>query len=269
MSKIKIAVIAAAVVVVVLLLVFIPPTTLLHLGCDLGPLITGSGPVVTKEYLIEGFNWVVVSSAVEVEITRSIDHSITITGYENLIERLEVDLSGQKLIIRLKPGRYFNNNVKAVITMPDLSKFVVSGASSGTAKGFTSADDFDLEVSGASRVDFSIETGNTNLNISGASKVAGELKAQDIRLTVSGVSHCELTGSGGNTNLNVSGASQVNLLQFQIQNADVNISGASRATINMTGTLNVDLSAASSLEYTGDVDLGKVTITGASRMSSQ
>ncbi|MFO7995616.1 MAG: head GIN domain-containing protein [Dehalococcoidia bacterium] len=222
-----------------------------------------------KEYSFQEFDRVEVSSAVEFEMTQSADHSIKVTGYENLIERLEVEVSGQTLVIRLKPGSYFRNNVKAVIAMPELNKLVVSGASRGTAKGFTSADDFALEVSGASRVEMDIGVGNIAVDISGASTVTGELKAQDTRLMVSGASRCELSGTGGDTDLNVSGASRVNLLQFQIQNADVNISGASRASINMTGTLNVDLSGASSLEYTGDAVLGRVNITGASRLSSK
>ncbi len=231
--------------------------------------IRGSGPIVEKEYSFQEFDQVEVSSAVEFETTQSVDYSIKVTGYENLIERLEVDLSGQTLIIGLKPGSHFNNNVKAVITMPALSKLVVSGASQGTAKGFKSADDFDLEVSGASRAEVDIEAGKTTVDVSGASRVAGELNAQHTRLIISGASRCELAGTAGDTDLNVSGASQANLWQFQIQNANVNISGASRATINMTGTLNVDLSAASSLEYTGHAVLGKVNITGASRMTGK
>jgi len=231
--------------------------------------VRGSGPITDREYVLQEFNQVEVSSAIEFEITQSVDYSITITGYENLIERLEVDLSGRTLKIGLKQGNYFNNNVKAVIAMPEVNRLVVSGASRGTAKGFRSADDFNLVVSGASRAEIDIEAGETTVNVSGASTATGELNAQDTRLIISGSSRCELTGIAGDIDLNVSSASRANLAQFQIQNADVNISGASRATINMTGTLNIALSGASSLEYTGDAVLGKVNISGASTMSSK
>jgi len=224
---------------------------------------------VEKEYSFQEFDQVEVSSAIEFETTQSVDYSIKVTGYENLIERLEVDLSGQTLIVGLEPGSYFNNNVKAVITMPALSKLVVPGASRGTAKGFKSADDFDLEVSGASRVDIDIEAAGTTIDVSGASRLTGELTALNVTLTISGASRCELSGMAYDSELNVSGASRASLSEFQTENADVNISGASRAVINMTGTLNVDLSAASSLEYTGHAVLGKVNITGASRMTGK
>ena len=102
--------------------------------------------------------------------------------------------------------------------------------------------------------------------VSGAGRVTGELKAKNTELELSGASHCELTGTGGDMRLDSSGASTANLSKFQIQNADVDLSGASRARINMNGTLNADLSGASSLEYTGNVVVAKKSVTGVSKM---
>lgn len=265
MSKRAIAIIGAVVLVVVLVLVFALPFTQLRWG--IGPWVIGAGPIITDEHPLAGFNRVEVSSAIELEITRSQNYSITVTGYENLVQRLDVELSGQRVIIGLERGRYLRNNVRAVITMPDLEGLVVSGASDATAAGFTSAGEFDLEVSGASRVDIEMESGRTAADVSGASRLTGEIQAQDIRLTVSGASRCELAGSAVDMDLNVSGASRVNLLQFEVEGADVGLSGASWGTVNVTGTLDVELSGASSLQYTGDPDLASVEISGASRMS--
>jgi hypothetical protein len=232
-------------------------------------LIRGSGPIVEKEYSFQDFDRVEVSNAIEFEITPGA-YSINATGYENLIERLEVELSGQTLVIRLKPGSYFRNNVKAVIALPALSKLVVSGACRGTAKGFTTPFDCDLEVSGASRVEVDMEVDRATVDVSGASRLTGELlAARNARLIVSGASRCELTGATYDMDLNVSGASRASLSEFQTKDADVDISGASRATINLIGTLNVDLSGASSVEYTGDAVLGRVNVTGASRLSKK
>ena len=232
-----------------------------------------AGPGTGKEYPVEGFSEVKVSNAIEFEITQSEGYSVKATGPEKLLERLKVGVSGQTLTLgfehspmawvgRHRPG----GEVKAVITMPELKKLVVSGASRGTAKGFKSSDDLDLELSGASQAEIDMEAGKTTVTGSGASRVTGELNAQDTRLTLSGASRCQLIGTGGDTHLDSSGASQADLSQFQIKNADVHISGAGRAKINMSGTLNVDLSGASSLESTGNIVLGKKSITGASSM---
>ena len=230
------------------------------------------GPSTGKEYSVQGFSEVDVSSAVEFEITQSPNYSVRATGDEKLIERLQVEVSGQTLRIglncghRVFPGFSSSGKVKAIVTMPTLKKLAASGASTGTAKGFTSGDDFDLTLSGASGAEIGVEAGKTTVAVSGAGRVTGELKAKSTELKLSGASRCELTGTGGDARLDSSGASQANLSEFQIQNADVDLSGASRARINMNGTLNADLSGASSLEYTGNVVLGKKSVTGVSKM---
>lgn len=233
------------------------------------------GPATGKEYPVQGFSEVEVSSAVGFEITQSPDYSVRATGDKKLIERLQVEVSGQTLRIRLASGLSFHfghwsgGEIKVVITMPGLKKLAASGASTGTAKGFRSSDDLDLRLSGASQAEIGVEAGKTTVALSGAGRVSGELKAKSTELKLSGASRCELTGAGGDMRLDSSGASQANLSEFQIQNADVDLSGASRARINMNGTLNADLSGASSLEYTGNVVLGVTSKTGASKMNER
>jgi len=232
-------------------------------------IVRGSGPIVEREYSLQGFDRVEVSSAIEFDIAQAAEYSISASGYENLIDRLEVNLSGQTLRIGLKPGSYFRNNVKAVITMPALSRLVVSGACQGTAQGFSSDDDFDLNASGASRVEIDIEAFRAVMDISGASRVTGDLRAQAARFIISGASRCELNGVVHDLDLDLSGASRVSFAQLQTTSADVDISGASQAAINVIGTLDVELSGASSLEYTGDPALGRVNVSGASKMTSK
>ncbi|MFU8796007.1 MAG: head GIN domain-containing protein [Dehalococcoidia bacterium] len=265
MSGWKIALIVLLTVVAVLALIVVLPWT--PMGFSIGPMVIGSGQVIADELPYEEFSRVKVSNAIEVEITRADDYTVTVTGYENLLQRMDVELTGQELTIRLEPGTYFRNNIRAIVTMPNLSGLTVSGASRANATGFTSSADFDLEVSGASRVSIDLEAGNTIADISGASRLTGTLQAQHLTLIVSGASNCQLTGTAGDMDLDVSGASDVKLLELPVQNVDAGISGASRVTINMDGTLNVDLSGASRLQYTGDVDLGTVNVSGASTMN--
>lgn len=242
----------------------------LHAVFGIAPwVIRGAGPIGEREYTAEGFDRVEVSSAIEFELTQSADYSVRVTGYENLIERLEVELSGQTLVVRLKPGSYFRNNVKAIISMPTLEELVVSGACQGTVGQFASTGVLNLEVSGASRAEVDVEAAMVNVDVSGASRVTGALHGQNITMTVSGASRCELAGTADDMNLEVSGASRADLSQFQTHDVDANVSGASQVTIQVTGQLDVDLSGASSLKYLGNPVLGRVNVIGASRLSSE
>jgi hypothetical protein len=61
----------------------------------------------------------------------------------------------------------------------------------------------------------------------------------------------------------------MDLADFQIDDANVNLSGASHATVNLNGTLNVEASGASSLEYIGNPTLGNVNTSGGSSVNKR
>jgi len=225
-----------------------------------------------REYPVEGFSRVDLSTAVEFEITQGSGYSVKAEGPERLVKRLKVDVYDDKLKVRLGtgsipfPGFHSRGSVRVVITMPALAELEVSGACKGTAKGFRSSDDFELELSGASQAEIDIETGRAFLSVSGAGRLTGELKSTSTELELSGASRCELSGSGGDIELDFSGASRGDLHRFQAKNAEVDLSGASSAKITMDGTLDADLAGASSLDYSGNVTLGKTETSGASSL---
>jgi hypothetical protein len=238
-------------------------------GCSSIGLVVGVGNVADKTFDYKDFTDVEVSSAFEYDITRADNYSVIVSAHENLLDRVDVSQSGKTLTIRLQPGNYTNTSAKATITMPELNRLTVSGASRGTAKGFVSTNNFDLKVSGASRLDMDITAGQTSADISGASRVSGNLIAQDTALKVSGASRFDVGGSAQVTDVEVSGASQVNSPDFQLQDANAHVSGASRATINTSGTLSLDVTGASTLNYLGNPHLNKINVNGASRIVSK
>jgi len=231
-----------------------------------------SEPQGSKDYSVQGFTGVEVSTAIEFEITHAADYSVKAVGDDRLIKRLKVDVSDQTLRLGLDTGFSLfsvsrsKSSLKVIVTMPQLRRLAASGACKGTARGFRSSDDFDLELSGASRAQIDIEAGKTSIQVSGAGRLSGVLKAQETELELSGASRCELSGSGGDTRLDFSGASRADLSGFEMKDPDIDLSGASRAKIKIDGKLNADLSGASSLEYVGDVVLGKTSTSGASKI---
>ncbi|MFP3898710.1 MAG: head GIN domain-containing protein [Dehalococcoidia bacterium] len=239
--------------------------------------MTGPEKAGERDYPVEGFTEVRVSNALEFEITQGKDYSVKATGRDKLLESLKVDVSGQTLKLSLDSGTHSwlglgwkhlsAGDVKVAIIMPELRKLAVSGAARGTAKGFKSDRDFEMELSGASKADIDIEAGRTTIAISGAGRVSGELKAQETAVAMSGASRCELAGTASKLHLDSSGASHADLSRLQVKDADVSISGAGKARINMNGTLNVRLSGASSLACEGEVVVGQRKITGASSMT--
>ncbi len=241
---------------------------MLAMGSSCVGRIVGSGDIVSKDYNFKDFTDVEITTFFKYEISRSASFGVKVSTFQNVIDQLDITQSGKNLSVRFKPG-VFSTDATITITMPELNKLVVSGASRGSAKGFQSSNPIDLEVSGASQLDMDIMAGNSEVVVSGASKVTGELKAGDTRIEVSGASGCDISGSAGLSTVEVSGASHFDSPDFQMQNTNITISGASRGAIYTKGTLNLEVTGASTLDYSGNPILSKVNVSGASTINSK
>jgi len=213
--------------------------------------LIGSGNLETEEYAFTNFTEVEISSAFEFEIKQSSSYSINVTADDNVIDYVRVSQDGQTLKISLGRVIWLGPvTLRASVTMPQLRELTVSGASRGTVSGFSSTEDLDITVSGASRLTGDITAGNVEFGISGASTI-------------------QMEGSANDIDANVSGASRLNLDDFTVNNADVNFSGASSGTVNLNGRLDANLSGASRLWYIGEPTMGDINTSGASTISKK
>jgi len=219
------------------------------LGC--GRILTGSGNLQTKEYTFRDFTSVEISSAFEFHISQASSYKVSITADDNVLEKLEIIKEGNTLKIALKPMVILGSvTLEAEVTMPQLHGLAVSGASCGTVSDFYSAENLDL-------------------NVSGASKVTGDITAGDADFTVRGASTVQLEGSANDIVANVSGGSRFKLGGFIVNNASVTFSGASTGTVNVSGKLDANLSSASKLSYLGEPTIGNINISGASSFKKE
>jgi hypothetical protein len=194
--------------------------------------IEGSGNVVTRTFDISDFTGVDVGGGFRVEITRSSSYSVRVTADNNTFDYMDVYKADNTLTIGLRGGFSFRSvTLKAQISMPNLYALVLSGGTQGTAKEFTSTQDFNLVLSGGSSL--------------------------------------ELEGSASNLNLVATGGSRSDLSDFPVHNATVLLSGGSQATLNMNGVLNANLSGGSQLQYIGTPTMGDISLSGGSAITKK
>ncbi len=217
--------------------------------------LVGSGNLETETYAFSDFTEVEIGSAFEFEVEQSSSYGINVTADDNVMEYVQVLKNGQTLKIGLRTGLgIFPGPVSATlrvsVTMPQLRGLTASGASHGTVSGFSSSEDLDVTVSGASRLSGDITAGNVQFGISGASTI-------------------QLEGSADDIDANVSGASHLSLDDFLVNDVDVNFSGASSGTVNLNGRLDANLSGASTLWYIGEPTSTDINTSGASTVSKK
>lgn len=209
------------------------------------------GNLITEEKEYSNFTVVDVSSAFKVDIVQSNSYSVNITASENIFDKLDVTQEGNTLVIRAGPNIPFSSVYRAEIGMPELTELILSGASKGTAEGFSNSNSIVLKVSGASRLDMQeIHVGDIEIELSGASTLIAE-------------------GSGSNLVSIVEGASRLDLANFPVENTNMDVSGASQATINLNGRLDAIVSGASALYYIGEPIMGNIETSGNSTVNKK
>jgi hypothetical protein len=231
------------------ILIIILSILALFIGCV--GVINGSASTYTEEFTLSGFTGIDARNGFQLEIDRGETFSVEITVNTNIQKYLEVDVSGSKLTIKLESGRIYNKlTLEAKITMPSLVLLNLSGGSRATLDGFSSS-------------------GNFTANITGGSRVSGNLVAADINANLSGGSQLNLSGSASILLATITGGSQLNLEGFPIGNVGINLDGGSRATINISGILDANLSGGSQLYYIGNPTLGEINMSGGSSINKK
>ena len=235
------------------IIVIISAVIVVALGATVAYLWFWPGNLKTEEMVFSDFTAVEVGWAFEVTVTQSSSYSVVISADEKIFDNIEVTQTGNTLIIGQKPGTIDLGGLvrKAEITMPDLNRLILSGATRGTAEDFSNSNTFVLGLSGASSLEM------TNINVG------------DAEIEVSGASNLDAEGTAKDLFSLVSGASNINLSNFPVNNADIDVSGASRATINLDGRLDADVSGASTLEYIGEPTMGDINTSGSSTIKKK
>lgn len=231
--------------------------------------IVGSPNLVTKEFDFSGFTDIEVGTAFEVDIIQSDTYGVSITVNENLLEYLDVSQSGRTLRVFMETQHSYRTATRyASIALPDLHRVSLLGACQGEVSGFSTTQPMDFVVTGASTLELvDVEAGDTRFNVSGASRAVGSIKTADGDFDVAAASTIEFEGEGDHMDLNVVAASTARLENFAVKTATATVVAASNATIEVSDTLDIEVTAASRLVYGGDAALGNIEVSGGSTLS--
>jgi len=201
---------------------------------------------IQKDY--KDFNEIEISHSFNARINYGKAYSISVQVNENLKDYVVIEKRGNSLKIGMEDGRsYVGGKFEVIITMPDIRKLGLSGASFANINGFNFNHALDINLSGASELYGGVKTGNLDLDLSGASKVT-------------------MKGVGENLAINASGSSQITMDEFKVNDARLALSGSSLCMINIDGEMDVKASGSSKVKYCGKGELGSIEASGFSKV---
>ncbi len=220
-------------------------------GCvAFGPTIAGSGVTKVETREVAAFHGVDVSSAFEATIAIGTNQSVTLSVDDNLLPLVETEVKDGRLSVRYRAGSSITTKTpqKVAIVVPTLDSIVAGGAAKvSAAVGETKA--IKIEAGGASNVD-----------------VQG-LSSDSVDVDATGAGQVSLAGKGKRLTLEVSGASKFLAPDVPFDTAKVELSGASRGEVQVTGSIDGDVTGASTLSIRGKPASRSVRTSGASQVT--
>lgn len=216
-------------------------------GYMFGKRVKGNGNIKTTERTVSSFKNVEVSGAIDLYVAQGDTKPVKIETDENLLQYIEVEQQGDRIVIKSKPGLNLRptSKIKVYVTSPVYRDIDVSGASNinGVSK-ITNAEDLKLDVSGAGDINMEIDAPAVSADISGAGAVnlKGQTKSFELTLTGAGKAHC---------------------YELLSENTKVDISGAGDADVFASVKLDAEVSGAGSVSYKGGATHVNQQVSGA------
>lgn len=236
--------------------------------------------LVAKSYDIKNVSEVIVNGGGRLQLVQGDTESLRVEANQDVIDRVVVDLSGEKLTLSIKNSRkgfnffhWFDNNrdeATYILQLKKLNFLGVTGASHATL-GSWRGKSLEVKASGAAEVTFAnLAFDDFFIELSGASNArVQEFTVTKAKFELSGAANMDVKVASQTKFLNVgaSGASNFRGKLLSVAQADVNASGASNIELKATEFLKADASGASNIRYIGQPKL-QSNASGASHVNS-
>lgn len=214
------------------------------------------GTIIPKDFGNPGnYTALEISNAFEAYVSENAN-TITITAGENVMPYIVVETVNNTLKIYLKPVAIVNlSQLKVVLPYNiNLSAVNLSGAAEFHSEYGLIGEALKVELSGASEFHCALAaTDHIDMVMSGASKFESALITDELDLKMSGASKI---------------VKKITESQYAVlcELCKGTISGASEAYIHCDGNINVNLSGASVLHFTGNAFTADSEVSGGSQI---
>jgi hypothetical protein len=215
------------------------------------------GPMTKRSYQVGGFERIQVAGPFDVQVRTGSAPSVSASGPSKLLDRLVVEVKGDRLVIHTKEhhglfnwGSHSNGSATLQVTVPALSGADIAG-SGGISVDKVRGDNFNGAVAGSGDLTIdSLDVQSLKLAIGGSGDIraqSGQAAQADYSIAGSGgidargiraaVAKASIAGSGS-----ISGQATASADVNIMGSGDVTLTGGAKCTVSKMGSGNVNCS---------------------------
>ena len=197
-----------------------------------------AGPVVSRDYQVGNFTGVEVAGPFDVDIRTGARPGVHAQGNEKLIERLVVEVKGDKLLIHpRRNGNWFggwhsSGSGKIAVTVPALAAATLAGSGDMTIDK-VQGERFDGQIAG-----------------SGDLRV-GQVDVGSLKLGIAGSGGASASGRARDASYEIAGSGSVDAHSLTTETLKVSIAGAGDIKAHASNSAKVDIRGSGDVEVTG------------------
>ncbi len=208
----------------------------------------GEGPIVTQLLDVSEFTGVSTESSIDVIISQGEFQSVAVTGYENLIDKLDLSVKNGVLKVDVKNGNYSNLNLELIIEIPTLSKLKTNGSGNITVGQFNSSN-LEMNIEGSGNI---VATSGLNIDNKLTSKIDGS-------------GYIDVAGIVTSEEIKIDGSGDYNGFNLESNECNVFINGSGDAEVLVTDRLDIKVNGSGNTYYRGTPNISS-TVDGSGKI---
>ena len=203
----------------------------------------GNGVMIEEKIKIDEFDKIDIGGEFIIKLTQGNSLEVVVEVDENLLDYLEIGVHGTTL--EINSMRRLDSPEGIIINIPvkNLRKLSCSGAAEVSPTNPLQTTELDINLSGAGKLDLMIDAERISLDVSGATLVYLEGAAQSLEV-------------------NLSGAGSLEAAELEVEDCLARISGVGKILVNVSGTLDAEVSGLGKVEYVGEPESVKGDVSG-------
>lgn len=198
-----------------------------------------------------------VASGIQAKFIKSSKNEVVVdVSRQDLLDKIETDVRGGNLKIQVKRGSNIRNANTLKVTVysnSTINSIAISSAGSLEILDPISVNNFNADLSSSGKLKTGkVEATSSEINLSSAGKMSGELKTEKLAINASSSGELTLSGLAKQTTVNMSSNGKAFLQNLKTTNLTVNGSSGAALKINVSNELNANVSSGAKVEYSGN-----------------